>query len=209
MKRDVDLMRQLLLDMERHGPDCSIDALRNGSPQEADERTRFHVRLLVDAGLVKETDRPSAGLPCVRLTNAGYEFVELCRSSARWREAKWVVEEHTGGVSLSVLRAVLTKWAMEGIARSERHRRWRRTYRRHFYSGEPLYRVDSYRYQREPLLEDEAIDFVRPRPEYRERPTGFHADWCPPPAERWEETIPYEGDLAEGSFGVTLPVSMI
>ena len=139
-------------------------------------------------------------MPCVRLTNAGYEFLDLCRSGARWREAKWVVQEQTGGVSLSVLRAVLTKWAVEGIARSERHRRWRRSYRRHFYRGEPAYRVDSYRYEREPLVEEEPVDFVRPRPEYRERfGTGRALGGRPP----------FEGDLAEGSFGVTLPVSMI
>jgi hypothetical protein len=199
MKRDVDLMRQLLFDIERHGSDCSIDALRNGSPQDADERTRFHLRLLVDAGFAKETDRTSAGFACVRLTNSGYEFLELCRSGARWREAKWVVEEQTGGISLSVLRAVLTKWAVEGIARSERHRRWRRTYRRHFYRDEPVYRVDSYRYAREPVVEGEPADFIRPRPQYRERFV---------PDERWTEDLPLESG-AEESFGVTLPVSMI
>jgi hypothetical protein len=200
MKRDVDLLRQLLFDIERHGTDCSIDALRNGSPPETDERTRFHVRLLVDAGLAKETERTAATFPCVRLTNAGYEFLELCRSGARWREAKWIVQEQTGGLSLSVLRAVLTKWAVDGIARSERHRRWRRSYRRHFYRGEPVYRVDSYRYEREPLVENEPVDFVRPRAEYRDRLE---------PAERWADDLAFEGDLAEQPFGVTLPVSMI
>jgi hypothetical protein len=210
MKRDVDLMRQLLLDIERHGSDCSVDILRNGAPADADERTRYHVRLLVDAGLAKETDRTAAGVPCVRLTNAGYEFLDLCRSGARWREAKWVVQEHTGGLSLSIVRAVLTKWAVEGIARSERHRRWRRSYRRHFYRGEPVYRVDSYRDEREPVFEDdEPVALLRPRADYRERSTGIHASWCPDPAERWEEHPSFDADLADRTFGVTLPVSMI
>jgi hypothetical protein len=209
MKRDVDLLRQLLFDIERHGTDCSVDALRNGSPQDTDERTRFHLRLLVDAGFAKETERTAAAFSCVRLTNAGYEFLELCRSGARWREAKWVVEQQTGGLSLSVLRAVLTKWAVEGIGRSERHRRWRRTYRRPYYRGEPVYRVESYRYERDPLVDEEHFDVARPRPEYRERPAGIHASWCPEPAERWADDLPFEGDVAEQPFGVTLPVSMI
>jgi hypothetical protein len=199
MKRDVDLLRQLLLDIERQGTECSIDILRNGAPSDTDERTRYHVRLLVDAGLAKETDRTSSGIPCVRLTNAGYELLDLCRSGPRWREAKWVVQEHTGGLSLSILRAVLTKWAVEGIARSERHRRWRRNYQRHFYRGEPVYRVDSYRYEREPLLEEEPVELVRPRPEYRER---FE------PVERWDDSVPFDRNF-EGPYGVTLPVSMI
>ena len=149
MKRDVDFIRHLLFDIERQGADCSLEALRNGSPTDADHRTQYHVRLLVDSGLVKEIDRTSAGVPCVRLTNAGHEFIELCRNDLRWREAKWFVEEQTGGLSISVLRAVLTKWAVDSITRSERIRRWRRAQRPHFYReyyrGEPGYRVDSYR----------------------------------------------------------------
>jgi hypothetical protein len=200
MKRDVDLMRGLLFEIERQGSDCTTDTLRNGAPQETDERTRYHIRLLVDAGLVKEIDRTSAGYPCVRLTNAGHEFLDLCRSGSRWREAKWVVQEQTGGFSLSVLRAVLTKWAVEGISRGERYRRWRRVYRRPYYNHEPAYRVDSYRYEREPLFDEEPVQFVRPPAHYRERAEP----------ERWiDESYPLETDLAEGSLGVSLPVSMI
>jgi hypothetical protein len=201
MKRDVDLLRGLLFEIERQGPDCSTDLLRNGAPQEADERTRYHVRLLVDAGLVKEIDRTSAGFPCVRLTNAGHEFLDLCRGAALWREAKWVVQEQTGGLSLSVLRAVLTKWAVEGISRRERHRRWRRVYRPHFYQGEPAYRVDSYRYGREPVFEDEPVGYVPPPVKYRQR--------VEPGEPWWEETYPIENEFDESSLGVSLPVSMI
>ena len=47
MKRDVDLIRHLLLEIERHGPDLAVDELRKGAVHESDERTRYHVRLLV------------------------------------------------------------------------------------------------------------------------------------------------------------------
>ncbi len=200
MKRDVDLIRHLLLEIERHGPESPVDELRNGSVHESDERTRYHVRLIVDAGLAKEIDRTSAGLPCVRLTNAGHEFLDLCRSDARWREAKWVVQEQTGGLSLSVLRAVLTKWAVEGVSRGERHRRWRRTYRPHYYRGEPMYRVESYRYEREPAFEEEPVRMVRPRAAYRDRVE---------PVERWDDMYGLEPEMADGSLGVSLPVHVI
>jgi hypothetical protein len=200
MKRDVDLMRGLLFEIERQGSDCSTDTLRNGAPQETDERTRYHVRLLVDAGLAKEIDRTSAGYPCVRLTNAGHEFLDLCRSGARWREAKWVVQEQTGGLSLSVLRAVLTKWAVEGISRNERYRRWRRVYRPRHYNAEPMYRVDSYRYEREPEFDEEPVRLGRRRIEYRERVEP----------ERWvDDAYPAESELADSPLSVSLPVSMI
>jgi hypothetical protein len=113
MKRDLDMCRQLLADIEAHGPDCAVTALRPGVSGEAEETLRYHVRLLIDAGLAKEVERPSAGVPCVRLTSSGHELLELARSEALWREAKWIVGERTGTQSLTVIRAVLARWAYE------------------------------------------------------------------------------------------------
>jgi hypothetical protein len=211
MKRDVDLIRQLMFELEHQGPECSFDDLRNGAhhDHESVERTRYHLRLLIDAGLAKEFDRATAGQPCVRLTSAGHEFLDLCRGDERWRQAKWLVHEQTGGLSLTVLRAVLTKWAINGIARAERHRRWRRSYRpiyeRDYYGepiyGEPNYRVDSYRYEREPFIEDEPVRLVRPRRNYRE---------AVPSGERWDrEPAGIDQLLGDEPLGVSLPVHMI
>jgi Hypothetical protein (DUF2513) len=206
MKRDIDFIRHLLFDIERHGADCSIEVLRNGSSPDTDHRTQYHVRLLVDAGLAKEVEHTSAGAPCVRLTNAGHEFVELSRNDLRWREAKWFVQEQTGGLSIAVLRAVLTKWAVDAIARTERIRRGRRTYRpayyRDYYRGEPGYRVDSYRYEREPLVDEELVRLARARAAYRDR-TEHGDDWAYGPEG------PIEEPIAEDALGVSLPVNMI
>lgn len=122
MKRDLDLCRQLLADMEGHGPDCAVTALRPGTTGEGEETVRYHLRLLIDADLVKEVDRHTGGVPCVRLTNAGHELLELSHSEARWREAKWVVGERTGTQSLTVIRSVLARWAYEAATVGERWR---------------------------------------------------------------------------------------
>jgi hypothetical protein len=207
MKRDVDLIRQLLFDIERHGADCPCDVLRNGVATEADERIRYHLRLLVDAGLAKEIDRTAAGAPCVRLTNAGHEFLDLCRGDERWREAKWLVQEQTGGLSLTVLRAVLTKWAVDTISRGERHRRWRRVYRPpfyrdYYYRDEPGYRVDSYRYGREPVFDGEPVRLVRTRAAYRDR-VDIGDEWAYGQEGRIDEPV------TDDTLGVSLPVNMI
>ena len=195
----------MLFDIECQGADCSLDVLRNGSSPDTDQRTQYHVRLLVDAGLTKEVDRTAGGVPCVRLTSAGHEFIELCRSDIRWREAKWFVQEQTGGLSIAVLRAVLTKWAVDTISRSERRRRWRRTYRPYYregYRGEPGYRVDSYRYEREPLVDEELVRLARARAAYRDRIE--HGDeWSYGPEG------PIEEPFTEDTLGVSLPVNMI
>jgi hypothetical protein len=218
MKRDVDLIRQILFDLERHGAECTLDSLRNGSTHEIDERTRYHLRLCIDAGLAKEIDRTTSGSPCVRLTNAGHEFLDICRGDGRWQAAKWMVHQQTGGLSLAVLRAVLTKWAVQGISRNERHRRMRRSYRPYFeadyYNGEPVpygpsvpnpaggipYRVDSYRYGREAFFDEEPVGLVRPRRDYREPHSSF---------DGWDHGPLAEESLSDEPLGVSLPINII
>lgn len=127
MKRDLDLARQLLVDIESCGADCSVSTLRGEPDHDAQERIRHHLRLLIDAGLLKEVDRTSAGVPCVRLTHEGHELLELSRGESRWNEAKWICQERFGGVSLTVIRDILLRWAL-GASRPRRHyvpRRWR------------------------------------------------------------------------------------
>lgn len=154
MKRDLDLCRQLLADIEGHGPDCAVTALRPGTTGEGEETVRYHVRLLIDADLVKEVDRHTGGVPCIRLTNAGHEMLELSHSEARWREAKWVVGERTGTQSLTVIRSVLARWAYEAATVGER---WRP--RRAAVASRPYAYAAPYRpyYQRvEPRVEPHA-----------------------------------------------------
>ncbi len=120
MKRDLDLARQLLLEIENRGTDCSVSVLRSGSSHQSEEQVRYHLRLLIDAGLLKEIDRTSAGIPCVRLTHEGHELLELARSEPRWREAKYACQERLGGLSLTVIRGILLRWAVAATSRSPR-----------------------------------------------------------------------------------------
>ena len=123
MKRDIDLCRQLLLDIEGRGADCSVTVLRAGNEPDAAERVRHHLRVLVDAGYLKEVDRTADGVPCVRLTDAGHELIEVVRSEPRWREAKRACHERSGGQSLAIVRAILVEWALAPTPYRPR-RRW-------------------------------------------------------------------------------------
>ena len=123
-----------------------------------------------------------------------------------------MVHQQTGGLSLALLRPVLTKWALHGISRNERVRRLRRTQRLHpdFYPGEPvaapsvagpMYRVDSYRYEREPFFDDEPTRLIRPRREYREALTSN---------DFWADDLQQVNEsLADESLGVSLPIEVI
>ncbi|HLF23974.1 MAG TPA: DUF2513 domain-containing protein, partial [Burkholderiales bacterium] len=173
MQRDIDLMRQLLLDIERRGDTCAIDTLRTDAQHDGDERVRYHLRLLTDAGLVKEIGQTAAGTPCVRLTHAGQEFIELARSDARWREAKAAVLASTGGVPLSVLRALLMKWVWRSVIRRERRRIvGRRRYRRYVEQVEPETWLDADAVDPDALWDDNQ---TRPARE-RRIPAGWEPD---------------------------------
>jgi hypothetical protein len=169
MKRDIDLARQLLLDIENRGADCSVSVLRPGANNDAEERVRYHLRLLIDAGLLKEIDRTAGGVPCVRLTDAGHETIELARSEARWSEAKWACQERTGGLSLSVVREILWQWAVE----APRFRPRRRyvpaapLVESHYPGRRAAYRFEPYVETSLDDLQDDEVRYVRVRPASR------------------------------------------
>jgi hypothetical protein len=175
MKRDIDLARQLLLDIEARGADCSVSVLRSEPNHDAEERIRYHLRLLVDAGLLKEIDRTANGVPCLRLTDAGHELIELTRSESRWHEAKWTCQERTGGLSLAVVRAVLVEWALAPPVRVRRRRRVRSVPTSFFverpYAAPPAFDDDAaYSAADWDYAADEADDrvrYVRVRPKFR------------------------------------------
>ena len=193
MKRDIDLSRQLLLDIEARGSDCSVSVLRTTAEHDAEERARYHLRLLVDGGYLKEVDRTANGVPCLRLTDAGHELIELCRSEARWREAKWHCQQRTGGLSLVVVRGILLEWALGG----------RRRHRDRYRSVAVLPRERSFvpTADLEPCFEEyyddpqEPVRYVRVRPKHRN-------GWPP----RWDR---YEGAGEEFGLDATLPEYLV
>ena len=207
MKRDVDLCRQLLMDIENQGPNCSLTTLRCGGAPVTNERIHYHLRLLIDAGFVKETERTNSGMPCVRLTNSGQESIELIRNENRWREAKWIVQEQTGGLSLTVLIVLMTKWAVDSTVRYERQQRDRHVYQpddhqAELHQYESPYRVNAYRIEREALDKEE----LQPGHSHPGACKQFDVD---SPLMDCERRSPCEIETADKQMSVTLPASLI
>ena len=204
MQRDLDLLRQLLIDVERRGVTCPIDTLRPDARQDVDERVHYHLRLLTDAGLLKEAGQTSAGAPCVRLTHEGQEFVELTRSDLRWREAKAAVLASTGGVPLAVLRSLLAKWAWRSVMRNERRRvaKSRRRVHRYVEPVEPEVWLDAYATDPDALWDDERVRLVRERAASR-RAQRIPAGWEP---DLYSDVA---AELATGPTSAPLPEHLI
>jgi hypothetical protein len=181
VQRDIDLMRKLLMNIELRGATSPIDALHSGAAADSDERVRYHLRLLIDAGLLKEAGQNSAGAPCVRLTHEGLEFVELSRSDVRWSHAKAIVREATGGVPFTVLKTLLAKKAWRSVAQNQRRRaiRGRRKVHRYVEHVEPEVWLDSCAPDPEALWDDDQVRLVRQKtPVHRHQriPVGWESD---------------------------------
>lgn len=113
MKRDLDLMRQIMLDLE--GSDdyhTDIASLYPDKDSEAMLRITWHLRLLEDAGYVV------LGPPCLcgypnypveLITNNGYEFIRLTQDKTAWEKARDKIIELGAIASTPLLQKIIEK----------------------------------------------------------------------------------------------------
>ena len=94
MKRDMELIRKILVAVEDHPePDGSVPLRFDGY---SDQEVSYHVKLLSDQGLIEATDCRSLqdfSLKARSLTWGGHDFVEAIRDDTRWNKVKkWVLD---------------------------------------------------------------------------------------------------------------------
>lgn len=120
MKRDIDLVRAVLLAAEAHD---SPLATRLTIPGYSQEQIDYHCSLLADAGLMHMADwKPSPGaMPSImtgrstiRLTWQGHEFLDASRENRVWQAAKARVEQ-AGGFTFEILKTVLVDLVKQQI----------------------------------------------------------------------------------------------
>lgn len=110
MKRDMDLIRAMLLAIEadEHGFVSKIEI-----PNYTQEQINYHAYLLGEAGLANiidmtcnESESPQA---LVRsLTWVGHEFLDSARENNIWNQAKDKIDK-IGGATLPIWTALLTE----------------------------------------------------------------------------------------------------
>ena len=109
MKRDLELLRKILLAVEDAAPSWAPKLSVEGySPAQIG----YHSYLLIDAGLARGADvttHSSTGPEALvrGLTWAGHEFAELARDDARWKRAIAEAEESTSVATLDILRQLM------------------------------------------------------------------------------------------------------
>ena len=116
MKRDMDLVRKILLELEDtpYGLGGFDLELEGYSP----DQISYHVMLLNEAELIEANDLSTFGGPKwtpKRLTWAGHEFIEASRDESRWEKAKNIMKEKGSGMAFDVLRSVLIQLMTKAV----------------------------------------------------------------------------------------------
>ncbi|TWT44445.1 hypothetical protein RAS1_08600 [Phycisphaerae bacterium RAS1] len=107
MKRDMNLVREILIRVEAQSADQEGAPLNVGDHSDAE--VGYHVKIMHQARLVEviggATDLES-WIP-LALTWQGHDFLDACREPTRWESAIRLVREKAGAVSFEVLKQLL------------------------------------------------------------------------------------------------------
>jgi len=104
MKRDVDLLRELLLFAETNGEPIVGTVIQQDDLEIIQSRDQLHghTNLLVDSGFMKNPGHTQSTLYLGDLTPEGYDFLDSVRNPEIWRKTKSVGEK-AGGWTVSLL----------------------------------------------------------------------------------------------------------
>lgn len=121
MKRDLDLVRCILLTVEKADGTIGFDVL-SGCCSDIG-RLAFHVGLMHSHGLIDaEVDSDGFGEPMdVRISSMtwdGYDYLDAIRSPQVWNKAKEAITKAVGDTSLSVVKQTCAMVAT-GLIRSQ------------------------------------------------------------------------------------------
>ena len=111
MKRDMELIRTLLLDAEKHTNGHNFVDLREPG-RTLNAVTDYHAGLLLEAGLIHATPTGQGVILVGGLTWKGHEFLDNIRNEAVWADVTKQVTEKGGSAALSVVIELAKKVAL-------------------------------------------------------------------------------------------------
>ena len=125
MKRDLDLIRQILLHIETEGDDSSRRAgfANIADDGHAPEAIQSHLQLMHDAGLIVADELVPGQWWPERITWAGHEFLDLARNEPLWQATKRDVESKVGSAPFQIVRDLLARRVNEQLTPKPRTRK--------------------------------------------------------------------------------------
>ena len=125
MKRDMDLVRELLLYFEAKPDPHMVMPGDIEMPGYTSSDIHYHVILMCEAGLLAcervesstTPSRPVDALP-FGLSWEGHEFLDAARSETLWSQARQILKDKGLSVGLGLLQALLISLAKQQLALS-------------------------------------------------------------------------------------------
>jgi hypothetical protein len=117
MKRDFELIRKILSDVQEEAPGLMIRGF--DYEEQYDPATiGAHVTLLIDQGLMegivsKSLDAGIVAFAITGLTWEGHDFIEAASTDTIWKKAFATVRERGGAMTFDVLKALLMQLALK------------------------------------------------------------------------------------------------
>ena len=105
MRRDMDLCRQILFEIEKND-EVPIGWISIDIAGRSNTEVSYNVLQLAEAGLVEARDiSTDDGLDVrpVRLRWSGHEFLDAVRKDTIWNKAKEIVKAKSGGLAFDLL----------------------------------------------------------------------------------------------------------
>jgi hypothetical protein len=111
MRRDMDLIRLLLLDVEGEE--------KQDLSHYSKEQLNYHKALLIEAGFVEGKvgygDDKISVVKIIRLTWQGHEFLSAARNNSVWNKAKEIISKANLSLTIPILTELLTTIVKEQL----------------------------------------------------------------------------------------------
>ena len=107
LKRDSDLLRNMLLRIEDTDVSKKLTYRSFSDLCDDDEMILLHIELLMDAGFIlaiDESDCQGADYAIVRITFAGYEYLDTVRDESRWADIKEKLLPVGGSATIEIIK---------------------------------------------------------------------------------------------------------
>lgn len=115
MKRDLELIKKILLKVEEHDSTSVIQKL---SIEDHDqELINYQIHLmdqanLVNAEIIRVGANEIADAEILEMTWNGHEFLDAAKNETIWKKTKELIKEHGGSVPFEVLQSLLKQVAL-------------------------------------------------------------------------------------------------
>jgi hypothetical protein len=115
MKRDMDLMREILLEVEK------LNSMERWVARplmgHSKEEVVAHVRLAMDAQLVGGAVTSSLAASVHRLKSDGYDFLEASRDTELWEDAKKRAQSAGVPITIAAMKIIINTLIIERVTK--------------------------------------------------------------------------------------------